>query len=131
MPPEEYYERSPFLFWSIVATGARRYADDPTLFQRVVSQVQQIALGTLFSCSNPIPTIQAVLILCLWPIPVNSMCQDTSHTLGAVAMQLAVQNGLHILGHQQDYERQNINTSNSEVSWRFRLWIHCVLTVQK
>ncbi|EXJ69247.1 uncharacterized protein A1O5_07283 [Cladophialophora psammophila CBS 110553] len=130
MSPEQYYERSPFLFWSIVATGARRFADDPTLFQRVVSQVLQIALRALFSYSNPVPNIQAVLILCLWPVPTNTMFRDSSHTLAGVAMQLAVQNGLHIFGREQDYSRQNIDAKNSEVALRFRLWIHCVVTFQ-
>lgn len=131
MPPEQYYQRSPLLFWSILATGARRYTDDPTLFQRVVSQILQIALGTLFSFSNPVTTIQAVLILSLWPIPTNTLFHDSSHTLAGVAMQLAVQNGLHIFGREQDYSRQNVNEANSEVTLRFRLWIHCVVTFQK
>ncbi|KAJ9610476.1 hypothetical protein H2200_005253 [Cladophialophora chaetospira] len=130
MLPERYYELSPFLFWCIVATGARRYADDPTLFQRIVSQVLKIALETLFSFSNPFPKIQAVLLLCLWPIPTNTLWQDSSHALAGVAMQLAVQNGLHIFGHEQDYARQNIDTANSEVSLRFRLWIYCLVVFQ-
>ncbi|KAL6246869.1 hypothetical protein RBB50_006176 [Rhinocladiella similis] len=130
VPPEEYYDQSPFLFWSIVATGARRYTQDPTLFQRVVSQVLQIALGTLFSQTNPIPSIEAVLILCLWPVPQNTMFHDSSHPLAGIAMQLAVQNGLHIFGREQDYSRQNINASDSKVSLRFRLWVHCVIIFQ-
>lgn len=130
-PPKQYYEQSPLLFWCILATGARRYTDDPTLFQRVVSQVLQIALSTLFSYSNHVSTIQAVLILCLWPIPTNTLFQDSSHALAGVAMQLAVQTGLHIFGHEQDYSRQNIDTANSEVFLRFRLWIQCLMTFQK
>ena len=131
MTPYQFYEQSPLLFWSIVTTGARRYAEDPILFERVVRQILQIALASLFSLSNSIQTIEAVLILCLWPIPINSMFKDSTHSLAGVAMQLALQNGLHILGREQDFVRQSIDEARSEVALRFRLWVHCVIIFQR
>lgn len=59
------------------------------------------------------------------------MFKDSSHALCGVAMQLAVQNGLHVFGREQDYSRQNIDAANSEVALRFRLWIHCVVIFQR
>ena len=129
--PTRFYEQSPLLFWCIVATGARRYTEDPILFERVVRQILQIALTSLFSLSNSIPTIEAVLILCSWPMPVNTMFKDATHALAGVAMQLAVQNGLHIFGREQDFVRQSIDEARSEVALRFRLWIHCVIIFQR
>ncbi|KAJ9629054.1 hypothetical protein H2204_008994 [Knufia peltigerae] len=58
------------------------------------------------------------------------MFHDSSHPLAGIAMQLAVQNGLHIFGREQDYSRQNINAADSKVSLRFRLWVHCVIVFQ-
>lgn len=59
------------------------------------------------------------------------MFRDSSHSLAGVAMQIALQNGLHIFGREQDYSRQNIDAGKSDVSLRFRLWIHCIMTFQK
>ena len=131
MTPDRFYEQSPLLYWSIVATGARRYPEDPILFERVVRQILQVALASLFSLSNSIPSIEAVLILCSWPIPVNTMFKDPTHALAGVAMQLAVQNGLHFFGREQDFVRQSIDEARSKVALRFRLWIHCVIIFQR
>lgn len=126
-----YFEQSPFLFWTIIATGARSYPDDPIVFERVIRQILRIALGSLFSMANPVPTIQAVLVLCLWPAPINTMFKDPSHALAGAAMQLAVGIGLHVFGNEQDFVRQNIDANDSETSLRFRLWIHCVMIFQR
>lgn len=129
--PDQYLQQSPFLFWVIVATGARGYSKDPTLYERIVRQVSRLALESLFSMTNLIPTIEAVLILCLWPTPVNTMFKDPSHALAGTAMQLAIVNGLHVFGHEQDFVRQTIECANSEVCLRFRLWVHCVTIFQR
>lgn len=129
--PDQYFEQSTFLYWTIVATGARKYSEDPTLYERIVRHISQMALGSLFSMANLIPTIEAVLILCLWPTPINTMFKDPSHALAGTAMQLAMVHGLHIFGHEQDFVRQSIECAKSEVSLRFRLWIHCVIIFQR
>lgn len=129
--PDQYLELSPLLFWAIIVTGARGYSGDPTLYERIVRQVSQMALESLFSMTNLIPTIEAVLILCLWPTPVSTMFKDPSHALAGTAMQLAILNGLHVFGHEQDFVRQSIECVNSEVCLRFRLWVHCVTIFQR
>lgn len=124
--PEEYHDESQFLFWSIVCTGARRYTEDPILLERVASQIMGLALPSLYSMSNAIPAIQAVLLLCLWPLPINTMFKDPSHAMIGAAMQLALQNGLHHFDREQDFARTKMTSGEENRLFRARLWMHCV-----
>ena len=128
--PETCYEQSAFLFWTIICTGARKYAEDPTVLERVAQRIMEIARTALFSIQNPIPALQAALILCLWPAPIDTMWKDPSHVVSGTALQLAVQNGLHSMGREQDFRRVNVG-SNSKSTLRAQLWIHCVVISQR
>ena len=130
LSPVQYYDLSPFLFWAIVGTGARRHRD-PVLLERVAKHIMEIALPSLYSISRPIPAIQAVLVLCLWPLPISTMWKDPSHALIGAAAQLAVQNGLHMVGHEQDFARTISQSTKSERLSRARLWIHCLMIFQR
>ena len=130
MSPAQYHDLSPFLFWAIVGTGARRHRD-LVLLERVAKHIMDIALPSLYSISQPIPAIQAVLILCLWPLPISTMWKDPSHALIGAAVQLAVQNGLHMVGHEQDFARTLSKSTRSEILGRARLWIHCLIIFQR
>ena len=90
-----------------------------------------IALPSLYSISRPIPAIRAVLVLCLWPLPISTMWKDPSHALIGAAVQLAVQNGLHVVGHEQDFARTLSKSTESERLSRARLWIHCLIIFQR
>ncbi|KAI9706999.1 MAG: hypothetical protein M1820_004587 [Bogoriella megaspora] len=131
IPPERFYKESPFLFWSIVSVGARRLEDNPGLLEQVTGHIIGLAVSSLYSMSNPIPAIIAVLLLCMWPLPVNTTTKDTSHALAGAAMQLALQHGLHIFGHDQDFYREPPNCRSNDKIWRARLWILCVTVVQR
>ncbi|KIW19928.1 hypothetical protein PV08_00503 [Exophiala spinifera] len=124
-----YYERSPFLFWTIICTGARHF-QNPAFFQKVGTKTRDLTAGSILQVQDPIPTIQAILILCLWPLPLDTMWKDPSHALAGAAMQLAVQNGLHKAQNEQDFRRVLISSSDGGQLFRVRLWLHCVMVFQ-
>ncbi|KAH8885394.1 hypothetical protein GQ53DRAFT_751127 [Thozetella sp. PMI_491] len=128
LSPNEYYELSPFLFWTIVFIGSRRYARDPTLLGRLASHINSMALLSLHSRANPIQTIQGLLLLCVWPIPMNTMHKDVSHVLSGAAMHLATQIGLHVVGTGQDFARTKLESNHSQKVFRSQLWVQCILT---
>ena len=129
--PDEYYGLSQFLFWSIVCTGARKYTKDPTIMERVARRIMNLALSSIYSISQPILAIQAVLLLCLWPLPISTMYKDPSHALAGAAMQLAIQQGLHVFGHEQDFARTQLWFADSDKIFRARLWINCLIVFQR
>lgn len=107
--------------------GSRRYERDPTLLGMLAPHINSLALRSLENRANPIQTIQGLLILCVWPVPINTMHKDISNVLGGAALHLAMQIGLHVTHSEQDFERTKIDTGRLQKISRAHLWIHCVM----
>lgn len=127
--PELYFEESPFLFWAIIATGSRHLEHESRLY-RLAAQEVRGAFQPLLNVTNPVPVIQGSLILCLWPLPVDTMWKDPSHVFAGAAHSLAVQNGLSVTGHEQDFARTRSSSTKEMRDLRVHLWLNCCLTFQ-
>lgn len=128
--PETYFRESSLLFWAIVATGARHLADNKSIYALAVQEIKNDLFQPIFHITNPIPVIQASLILCLWPLPVDTMWKDPSHAFAGAAHFLAVQNGLFVTGHEQDFARTRTSVTPELKDFRARLWLNCCLIFQ-
>ncbi|KAF2643798.1 hypothetical protein P280DRAFT_444949 [Massarina eburnea CBS 473.64] len=124
--PNEYYELSPFLFWTIIVTGSRQYSSDPTILDRISALIIPLAFSSMALRSTPIPVIQGLLILCTWRLPTNSMYKDMTHMLCGAAVHLATQIGLHVDGVGQDFARMPLKKDQDQKIFRARIWMHCV-----
>ena len=51
-------------------------------------------------------TVQAILLVCIWPFPTNTMYNGVSATLSSVAINIAMQIGLHRPFNRQDFLRR-------------------------
>ncbi|KAB5560325.1 hypothetical protein GE09DRAFT_962033 [Coniochaeta sp. 2T2.1] len=127
LSPNEYYDLCPFLFWAMLFVGSRRYSRDPTLLGRLRPRINAMALLALEARATPIETIKGLLLLCLWPIPLNTMFKDISHVLSGAAVALAMQIGLHLTGSGQDFSRTILNGGRARVVDRAHLWMHCLM----
>lgn len=127
LTPNEYYDLSPFLFWSIIVTGSRRYSDDPTILDKTSQLITPLAFSAMALRSTPIPVIQGLLILCTWRLPTNSMYKDMTHVLCGAAIHLATQIGLHVAGVGQDFARMPLKKDQDQKILRAKLWMHCVI----
>jgi transcriptional regulatory protein LEU3 len=125
--PNEYYELCPFLFWSIVTTGSRRYPDDRTVLEKTSQAIIPLAFASMARRSAQIPIIEGLLILCIWRIPTNSMYKDMAHLMCGAAVHLSTQIGLHISGVGQDFSRTPLKKDQDQKIIRARLWLCCVI----
>jgi hypothetical protein len=148
---DDIHSQSPLLFWTIVCTGARHYRQDPTVFDRLSMRIVNLALSSLCFNSQVVPVIQAIIILCLWRPPISTIFKDPSHALAGAAMQLAMQNGLHMIGREIDFswkpgrkksffDTETVQgstiveepmTLDDEMAFRARLWAYCLIVFQK
>ena len=127
LTPNDYHDLSPFLFWSIIVTGSRRYSDDPTILDKTSQLITPLAFSSMALRSTPIPVIQGLLILCTWRLPTNSMYKDMTHVLCGAAIHLATQIGLHVAGVGQDFARMPLKKNQDQKVLRAKLWMHCVI----
>lgn len=125
--PNDYYDQSPFLFWTIVVTGSRRYSDHPDVLEKTSQTITQLAFSSMALRTSQVPVIQGLLILCTWRLPTNSMYKDTTHLMCGSAVHLATQIGLHIAGVGQDFARTPLEKDQSLKIQRARLWLCCVI----
>jgi len=127
LTPNDYYDLSPFLFWSIITTGSRRYSDDPTILDKTSQLITPLAFSSMALRSTPIPVIQGLLILCTWRLPTYSMYKDMTHVLCGAAVHLATQIGLHVAGVGQDFARMPLKKDQDQKILRAKLWMQCVI----
>ena len=131
LSPNEYHKLSDFLFWVIVFVGSRRYSQDPTLLDRLRPHMNAMALLALQSRDGPFETIKGLLLLCFWPIPMNTIHKDISVILSGAAFHLAMQTGLHLSGSGQDFARTKLDHSRASSVDRTRLWIYCLFVYHR
>jgi transcriptional regulatory protein LEU3 len=125
--PNDYYNLSPFLFWTIIVIGSRRYADDPNVLDKSSQLITPLAFSSMALRSSPMPVIQGLLLLCTWRLPTNSMYKDMTHLMCGSAVHLATQIGLHIAGVGQDFARMPVKKDQEQKVFRARLWLCCVI----
>ncbi|KAI1635264.1 hypothetical protein F4809DRAFT_651335 [Biscogniauxia mediterranea] len=94
---ETIYHTSPFLFWTIIVVVAKHSSvpSDEGLFGRMEALYQQLVKDEILQAPLPLQTIQALLILCMWPMPVEKQPQDPSWLYCGIAVNAAVFMGLH------------------------------------
>lgn len=122
--PDYFYELSPFVFWCLLITGSRRYEQDPTILERLAPSVKQLALKALTQATAYLPNICGLLILCVWPLPMTSIYEDTSSMYSGAVMQLALLHCLHLFEPQEVHTRTIGVQCINKQAYLARLWAY-------
>ncbi|KAF2170448.1 hypothetical protein M409DRAFT_19269 [Zasmidium cellare ATCC 36951] len=88
--PEVIGERSPLLFWVICAV-----ASEDDFRAQLAPRVKQLVLNTISSPVHSVETVQALLLLCLWPFRASFRSDDPSYFYSGLATQIGMLLGLH------------------------------------
>ena len=126
----ELYEYSHFLFWCVIYVGARKFSKDPTIIESITKPLRMLTQESLFDPERAIATIQASLLLCLWPFPISTTFRDQTHIIAGAAMQLAIQKGLPYVSRKQDFSRTPLKQSEADNVFRARLWAYSLMIFQ-
>ena len=131
LSPNACFSQSALLFWAIVIVGARKYGDDPTLLTSLVNPVAELASKEVLLHEKPLPSIQALLLLCAWTLPHDSLSKDISPMLAGILLQRALTIGLHVYGIGQDFSRTKLKADRAQIQHRAMLWYLCVTVCQR
>lgn len=93
--PDEYYSKSSLLFWAIISIAARRYERDVSLLRKLSNCVTRLAWEVISTQGNRITTVQAMLLLCTWPLPTSSLLLENTSIWCDIAFSMATQLGLY------------------------------------
>ncbi|KAJ5095680.1 hypothetical protein NUU61_005036 [Penicillium alfredii] len=130
-PPEEYYNISPLLFWTIISVGARRYQSDSTLLNSLAGPVTRLVWSTLADIPQSYHVVKALCLLCSWPFPTSSTSTDPTFMLCGMMVQVAMQLGLHRPSHSQDFSKFRVELIEDELKDKVRTWAICNIVAQR
>ncbi|KAH8705209.1 fungal-specific transcription factor domain-containing protein [Talaromyces proteolyticus] len=121
----EAYDANKLLLWTIITIACKESAEYSQLYITLVDPVRRLA-GDLYNIqSRDFETIQALLLLCIWPFPFQQTINDPSPMYCGLATQLSYQLGLHRPNLQMHWE-YGATTSNTRVNLgRSKVWLGC------
>lgn len=131
-PPDQYYQQNAVLFWSIVAVAARRYSppNAPDLLTHLSSPLTRFLWTTIGEVPSSYYVVQAMCLLCAWPLPTSTSTSDPTHILTGVMMKTATGIGLHRPNHIQDFSRVSVELNKEQLHDRVTTWAVCNMVAQ-
>lgn len=118
----ELYSQSQLLFWTIMLTACLS-DPEPTLYNKLSVVIKQLAIETCWMRTPRSTHItQALLILCIWPLPNQKVLDDCSYRFVGLAKSLSYQLGLHRGEFITEFTRSQTSMPNAE-KWRSRTWL--------
>ncbi|KAI9872723.1 MAG: hypothetical protein M1830_001260 [Pleopsidium flavum] len=129
--PDEYYNISPLLFWTIISVAARRYQSEPSLLTSISGPLTKLIWSTLADVPQSYHVVKALCVLCTWPLPVSSTSSEPTFMLSGVMMQVAMQIGLHRPSYAQDFTKFRVELREEELKDRVRTWAACNIVAQR
>ncbi|KAF1998385.1 hypothetical protein P154DRAFT_439355 [Amniculicola lignicola CBS 123094] len=131
LSPTDYYNKSTFLFWVIIAVASRRFEQNPTLITILAQLVTKLTWDTLQSIPSSKDVIQGLALLCTWPFPANSRGTGVSYMWAGTMVNLAIQMGLHRPSNALTLDRQDRNSVGLDEAERMKLWAACNIVTQR
>ena len=118
----ELYSQSQLLFWTVMLTACLS-DPEPTLYTKLSILIKQLAIETCWMRTPRSTHItQALLILCIWPLPNQKVLDDCSYRFVGLAKSLSYQLGLHRGEFITEFTRSQTSMPNAE-KWRTRTWL--------
>ncbi|KAI8631640.1 hypothetical protein F5Y19DRAFT_463337 [Xylariaceae sp. FL1651] len=119
------YQSSPFLFWSIIGIVATHTTIplSEELFNQIAIPFQNMVRTEALQAPLPLQKIQALLLLCVWPMPVTNQPRDPSWLYCGIAVNSALYLGLHRPGPPPSF--RPIRLSVGTPLERIMTWLGC------
>lgn len=122
---ESIHELCPLLFWVIVAVASR----DRVLVKSLIPHVQRMMSEITLKPVRNVETVQAILILCIWPFPYTSQLDDQSFVFCGMAVHIGLQIGLHRPEYAYQFSSKQ-DVLRTSIPIRRTTWISCFIVNQ-
>lgn len=118
----EYYQSSKTLFWTIILVACREHPVHNGLYPKLQPYVQAVLSSGSTDLSQPLKTLHAILLICMWPFPTQSQSDDPTMIWIGVAASFAMMKGLHKPGLEMEYGRP-MHPYQGEMSFQKATWL--------
>lgn len=112
-------ESSPILFWTIIVVSSRQSPHHQDIYKDLAEPYKALLSTIIIGPIESLQTIQAILLLCLWPFPVKHHYNEPSLNYCSLAISAALQMGLHRPSHSTEYKATDKTESwlDSMITW--------------
>ncbi|RBA20854.1 hypothetical protein FPRO05_08301 [Fusarium proliferatum] len=119
------YETQPFLFWTIVTIVLCRLPEPENiaLFQLLRAPYERLVQETVTDAPLPLYKVQALLLLCNWPLPTEKQWKEPSWLHCGVAIQAA--RYLSLDRQQTIPSLRVIGVTSGSIRSRINTWLSC------
>ncbi|KAG4256058.1 hypothetical protein FPRO03_05006 [Fusarium proliferatum] len=119
------YETQPFLFWTIVTIVLCRLPEPENiaLFQLLRAPYERLVQETVTDAPLPLYKVQALLLLCNWPLPTEKQWKEPSWLYCGVAIQAA--RYLSLDRQQTIPSLRVIGVTSGSIRSRINTWLSC------
>ncbi|KAI0649349.1 hypothetical protein C8Q79DRAFT_904183 [Trametes meyenii] len=118
---QKTYWRSPFLFTVICGIASRFYAERPELYHQAMNCARLAAGSTLIGGQKSVETVQAYILLSVYPVPARKWEEDRCWVYIGLAIRIATDLNLH---HPHTVEPKNEQHAREMLN-RTRAWLNC------
>jgi len=111
--PQQYYESSPALFWTVVAIPLRQQGQDTELLSKLKPLLEELLWKMLANNPTHLPHVQVMLLWTVWPLPNLRFWNDNTLLMINTAVSHAMQLGLNRPGFEADFTRMGFFVNDS------------------
>lgn len=121
-------QTSPLLAWAIVCITSTRSSSQNSLRVTLIEPMKRLAGISIMGSESPsVFLVQALLLLCNWPMPFKATITDPTWTYCGAAVNIALRIGLHQPASHFDFIYGSISDEDA-IALRTRTWIACFIT---
>jgi hypothetical protein len=100
---DEMYEKSPLLFWTIIITASKYSTTHSHLYESFAPAYENLLAAKIVKVTRSVSQLHAILIIIMWPLPYPGPTHDPSWGYCGLAMNAALQMGMHRPGFHREY----------------------------
>ncbi|KAK4935426.1 Regulatory protein leu3 [Elasticomyces elasticus] len=119
----------PLLMCVVLALASQRTPAHPDLRLHLLAPIRRLAFDVQESSRCPLQTVQALLILCWWPLEYEPTSSSPSWNYCGLAMQAALRLGLHQPHQAGDFVYKD-SVNETSLAVRARIWAACTVVNQ-
>lgn len=125
------YDASVLLFWTIILTAARHDRSDYSLLEGLIPAVKNLLWSTAMNPPHPLPSLQAMSILCVWPLPSSSMSLDATFILAGILRTAAMHVGLYRPDILTQFSRVQYSLTSENLREAIKVWCCIYIAVDR
>ena len=119
----------PLSLWTVILISSQHHPEFSYIFLRLRESHQKLLERAVFANEGTHGTVQALLLLSMWPLPVRKQIWDPSWRYCNLALAIAQQLGLHKPDSQWEYSKSPTSAERSVKTWTACVFIATTLAI--